>query len=268
MKTITFNNKQYNIPQEWSEVTIAMLIQSSLLADILDEAPIIAIVSAFTNIPVQQLKSNKAIEVQDILTIMTFVDNEYKPEPSTSFEFNGETYYCNEDLTQQNFEDWVSIQTALFNYKDNLVKALPRMIAILCKKKGETLDDFDLTERSKMFEALPMTKAKDIEAFFLSSINAYKSLTLLSSIVDINQNIALAKIQELQNTAKAYKERTGTSFFTKLQIGALQSYLKLVKEVLVRYSSSEPTKPLKKTWKQTCKSWLSKTQNVRNNGRI
>jgi len=242
MKTIKFNNKEYDIPQNWDEVTIGMLIKSSELSDLLSDAPLIAVLSAYTGIPVNELRLSNAGEVKIVIDIMDFISVIYEPTPESSFIFNGEEYKCNEELIEQPFEDWVSIQTTMHNFKDDQVRALPRLVAILCKKDGETLNDFKLDERSKLMLSLPMTKAKNIEAFFLHSLNAYRAVTLLSSITKEEENILLAKLQELQNTVSKSKEQSGISWLTKLQIGLLQTYLKLWKGRLVRYYNSTRTK--------------------------
>jgi hypothetical protein len=258
MKQIKFNNKDYQVPEYWHEVTVGMLIKASELSELLDEAPIIAIISAYTGIPVTQLKVSKTNEVSEIINIMHFITTPYEPKPNTTFLLNRESYHCEDELVDQKFEDFVSIQTALYNHREEPVRALPKLLAILCKKDNEVLDDFDLNERAKLMEQLPMTYAKDVEAFFLHSLNAYRSLTLLSSTQELQKEIVLAKVRELQSTMKQHRVRSGTSFGTKLRIGYYQIVLWWVKSELVRYFNSESTKPLKKNWKQTCKNWLSK----------
>lgn len=258
MKQQTFNNKQYSIPQAWSEVTVDMLIKSAELAELLDDAPIIAIISAYTNIPISELKLSKSSEVQEIINTMSFITTPYEPQPAISFTLDGIDYECENELVNQKFEDFVSIQTALYNFKEEPARALPRLLAILCKREGETLDSIDLNERSKLMEKLPMTDAKNIEAFFLHSLNAYKSLTLLSSTTDIQKELVLHKLKELQNIMKAHKERNGISFGTKLRIGYYQIYLLWVKSLLVKYFNSIATNNSKKTFSMTLKNFLTK----------
>ena len=138
-----------------------------------------------------------------------------------------------------------------------MARVLPRLLAIMCKKEGETLDDFNLNERTAMFMRLPMTTAKDIEGFFLHSLNAYKTITLLSSTQKIQEELVLGKVQELQNTLKAFRGQTGTSWLTRLQIGTLRIYLWYLKKQLVKYFNFTPTKPTRKTFRQTLKNWLT-----------
>ena len=268
MKQIKFNDNEYNIPEYWHDVTVGMLIKAAELSELLEEAPIIAIISAYTGIPVSQLKLSKTNEVQEIITTMSFITTPYEAKPKTSFTLDNIEYECEDELVNQKFEDFVSIQTALYNHRDEPTRALPRLLAILCKKEGETLDDIDLNERSKLMEDLPMTYAKDVECFFLHSLNAYRSLTLLSSIPDIQREIVLAKVQELQSTVKLHKGRSGTFSGMRFRLGIYQLQLWWVKKVLEKYFNSEPIKPSKKTLIQTCKNWLMKMLKRKGNGKI
>jgi hypothetical protein len=199
---------------------------------------------------------------------MDFVKEEYKPTPTTCFTLDNIEYCCEEELVNQKFEDFVSIQTAIYNYRNDKVRVLPRLLAILCKRKDETLDDFNISERSKLMETCPMTKAKDVEAFFLSSLTAYNALTLISSTQDIQKEMVLHKIKELENTMRKYKAQTGISFGTKIRIGVYQIQLWWVKNQLVKYFSLQPTKDSKMTWKQTCKKLLTRKLKGKSNGKV
>lgn len=266
MITQKFNNKDYQIPQEWIDVTVSMLIQAALLSELLEDASIIAIISAYTGIPVKELKLNQRDEVLKIIDLMAFISKPYEPIPRTSFEFQGQKYSCEDDLINQRFEDFVSIQTTLYNNREEPTKALSRLLAIYCKKDGETLDDFNLDERSKLMEGVSMTIAKDIEAFFLHSLNAYKSISLLSSTQDEQRSIVLENLKELRSTIKKSKEQIGGFSLTKLQIGIFQIYLWLWQKELVKYYNTQPIKHSKKLWKAICKKLHTKMLKRENNG--
>jgi hypothetical protein len=265
MKTILFKNKEYSIPQNWGEVTVGMLIQASLLEEITENLELITVMSAYTGIPVKDLGLNAKDEVLEILAIMDFISKPYVPKPSNEFVFKGEKYSANPDITDQNFEDWVSIQTVLHNYKDEPVKGLTKLIAIYCKKNSETLDSFDLTERAKHFEDLPMTVARDVEAFFLHSKHAYEVVSQLSLITKEQEQLVLHKLEELRSTMKARLVQNGTSLRMKLLIGYYLIYLWYLKSLLVRYFNSTPIKPLKKTSTKIWKKLLGRMQRINTN---
>ena len=258
MKAIKFNGKDYLIPQSWNDVTVDMLIKSSELSELLSDAPVIAIISAYTGIPIKDLKVNKALEVITILEDMFFISENYKPKPISSFTLNDVEYSAEADMVNQKFEDWVALQTTISNYANDRVRALPYMLAILCKKKGESLDDFNLEERAKLMLQLPMTIAKDVEAFFLQTLNAYKALSLLSSTTDVQRELVLHKVQELNNTMKTLKGQSGIFSGTRFRIGYYQITLWWVRKQLEKYFSMQVTNNSKKTWKQTCKNWLTR----------
>lgn len=267
METITFNNNQYQIPTCWQDVTVKMLIDAAQLSELLEDAPIIAIIAAYTGIPLREIRLDKSGEIQKVMTIMDFISKPYEAQPKTSFVHRDVQYSCADDLLHQNFEDWVSVQTALYNNREQQEKALPRLIAILCKKEGETLDDFDLNERSAIMESLPMTDAKDIEGFFLHSLNAYRSLILLSSTIKEQEALVFNKVRELQNILKTRKAHSGMFSGTRLRIGIYQLQLWWVRKVLEKYFNSEPSKSSKKTLKQTFRTLLTKKHDKgKNNG--
>lgn len=243
MEKIVFDHVVYRIPTQWSDVTLKMLIDADELSNVLETAPLVVILSTYTGIPIKKLSQAKTCEVEEIMNKMQFLQTPYTPTPSNSFMFNDVEYSCKDDLVDQSFEDYISVQTALFNHKDNPVKALPYLVAIMCKKEGETLDQFSLKERAKEFESLPMTTAKDIEGFFLHLTNVYNSVTRLSSIPNLQEEIVLAKLKELRDTAKAYKAQTGIFSLTRLRVGILLLYLRYAKVVLERYFNSIRSKP-------------------------
>jgi len=254
MKTIKFNDKDYQVPENWGEVTIKMVVDVDDYSQIVPDAPIISIICGYTGIPMEELKSGNVPEVQNIMSIMEFIYHEYQPEITNSFTYFGKTYSCNADIVEQKFEDWVSIQTILHNYKDAPVRGLSRMIAVLCKKESETLDSINLDERARMFDELPITDAKNIEGFFLTSLNAYNNFTRLSSVLEHQDILIQAKLTELSNIMKARKAESGISLLTKLRIGYYQIYLWYIKSLLGRYFNFTPTKRSKKTsntiWKK------------------
>mgnify|MGYP001199803013 CR=1 FL=1 len=258
MKTIKFNGKPYSIPENWQDVSVGMLIKAQELSEILEEAPIIAILSAYTSIPVSELRLSLSSEVQEILAVMSFISVPYEPIPGNTFTLDNIVYECEADIVNQNFEDFVSVQTALYNNREEPHKALPRLLAILCKRDGETLQDFDLNVRSTLMLSLPMTDAKNVEAFFLTSLTAYRSLMFLSSTHDIQEKLVLNKLEELKNTMKQRKVGNGISFGMKLRIGYFRIILWWVKRVLVRYFNSGHSKSSKNNWMQTCRKSLMK----------
>lgn len=264
MKTIKFNNKEYQIPQAWDEVTLGMVIKATELDELLPDAPIITVLSAYTGIPVRDLKTSKTTEVQEILAIMSFITEEYKPIPKTSFTLDNIVYSCEDDLLNQKFEDFVSVETALYNYREEPARALPRLLAILCKRDKETLDDFKIDERASLMYGVKLTDAKDIEAFFLHSARSYKVISLLYSTQDLQKELVFHKIKELQDIMKKRKAQSGIFSGTRFRIGYFQIVLWWVKNRLEKYFNLPHTSNSKSNWKQTFKKLVSRKQRKSN----
>jgi hypothetical protein len=243
MKEITFNGKKYNTPTCWSDVTIKQVIQLDELSELMPDAILIALISAYVGIPVAELKSGNVKEVNDICTILGFIDTPYEPVAVNSFRFNGELYSTASDLTSHEFQDWLSIQTILYNNREHPVKGLARMLAVYCKKDGETLDDIDLGVREELFMGLPFTIAKSVESFFLHSLVAWKQATLLSLREEEMEKHILRSFDELSNTMKVRGQEYGFFSFTRIVIGIYRKYLMYLKRQLERYFSTTPSKP-------------------------
>lgn len=265
MKKIEFREKKYNCPTSWDDVTLKMTIECSKLSDLLPDAPIIAIMSAYMGIPIKELTTAKPLEVQDIIDNLDFIYTPYEPQMINQFEFQGEKYYAETDIVNQPFGDWVSIQTILFNYKENPVEGLPRMIAVLCKKDQETLDTINVDERALIFEDLPITSAKNIECFFLTNLNAYKRISQLSSMEADMENIIRSQVKELRLLMKQRKADSGGFSLTRLWIGYYQIYLWYFENQLERYFNSTHSDISKKKWNPMLKKLYSKLTNKKTN---
>lgn len=243
MKKIIFNEKEYIIPTCWEEVTIKMVMTTEILSDLFPTAPAVALLSAYSGIPLDELRLAKIEQVQQLMEVLSFINTPYEPIASYSFEFKGVTYSCKDELVEQNFEDYISVQTVLYNHKDEPLMALPKLVAIMCKKDGETLSDFDVDERAEEFMELPITLARNIEAFFLASTNYYKEITLLSSTQSEQGELIRHKFQELENIMKTRRAEHGILSPTNCQIGIYLLYLKYIKHLWVTSSNSTPSNP-------------------------
>lgn len=258
MKEVIFNKKTYMVPCSWQEVSLGMVIKVSELDDIIEEAPIISIICGYTGIKDNELRICSMPEVKPILELLDFIYTPYEPQPATAFEFKGEKYMVMESLEKAEFQDWVSSQTVIYQYRDKPVQALPKLIAILCKKDGESLSDFDIEERSQMFLELPITTARDLECFFLHCLRAYNAVTLLYSTIPEQEAIVLNKFLELGNTMKQRQVELGWYSPTRFVIGIYRRYLLYLKRQLEKSFNSKYTEISRKNWIQTSKELLTK----------
>jgi len=258
MKEVQFNEKTYNIPTSWQEVTIGMLMRVSEYEAIVEDAPIISIIAGYTGIEITELKTSRVQEVQEIMEILDFIYTPYVAVPSNRFTYDGIEYAANESIEETEFQDWVSVQTTLYQHRDNQVMGLTKLIAIICKKDRETLDDFNVIDRARMFEGLPMTIGKDVEGFFLASLTALNAITLLYSSIPDQEKLVLHRFSELNDIMKQRQVERGWYSPMRFVIGIYRLYLRYLKHDLERYFNIRSTEISKRRWMETCKSSLTK----------
>ena len=240
MKSIKFKEEEYDCPESWDDCTLGMMIQTQILDDILPLAPIVSVVSGYVGIPSQDLALAKAREVKPFLECLSFINKPYVPRSSNSFVYSGETYSAPENLTDLRFDQWVSAQTVLYNYRESPVKGLPKILASLCVKTGESMADIDLEARGQLFYQLPFTTAKDVEGFFLDSLREYEAYSQLSSIVSEQEKLIPKQLTEVRNILKQRKVDPTTSWLTKRVIGMYQNYLGSFQKNWEKYYNSSP----------------------------
>ena len=245
MKKIQFNNKEFNIPQKWDEITLEQQIKVSDIVSIQSHVKMLSILSAYTGIPVQELKTSPIYKVEKVMQHLKFINEPIPSEPVLKFLFKDEYYYITENIIEQQFQDYISIQTILMENKDNIWKALPFMIAVLAKKEGETLDDYDVYERAEEFKQLPLPIVNGINSFFLSSKKVLEYSILLSS--QENQiKIVEEKEKELKNLLKQSDQHTGGTLFTRWLITLYKKLILLFVNRLVKYFKSSQSNTSKK----------------------
>lgn len=241
MKTIKFNNKEYDIPTTWDEVTLDMQVKVSEVAALQSHVKMLGIIAGYTGIPVEELKSAKINKVSDLMAGLTFMKTEIPVNKKLEWEFEDEVYSVDKNLTEMQFQDFISVQTILAENEKNYYSALPIVVAILCKKKGETLDDFDVYERAKVMGRMPISVASLIAAFFLLNENYSKLLTLLSS-PNAQQKIVLGKLRELKHTTNRLGQHRGTTMRYRFLMGVIRIYNKYLERRLVKHFKSMQSK--------------------------
>ena len=229
MKIVKFNEKEYNIPENWSEVTLGMVIRADEYSMELEGLSLIAIIAGYTGIPIGELRVSNLNKIREIVEILGFIYKEYKGNPRNSFEYKGEEYRCFDDLQEISFEEWVSVQAVLYNHRENPVRSLSMLMSILFKKEGESLDSIDIEKRSRDFLELSYTIVKDCEGFFLASMKVYEGFGQLSSLVEVQRSQVLVIMKELEGIMKRRAGQSGTSWLTRLVIGVYRRYIKYLR---------------------------------------
>ena len=208
------------IPESWNEITLGhygkFIDATNKLKEKLEKNETIdtnlfdivknyrsefnAMFAAFTGLNpsfVNKIKANNIINVY--LHIRSFLEPP-KPKAITSFKFKGTEYFLPKNKTdyfgnvlefgEATFGEVVEamqIQELSEQFIENNYLALPYQIAILCRPEGEQYDDQNISERSKMFNELPMSVVWDIAFFLIRHKN--KSLNYLSQFLEQKQKV-------------------------------------------------------------------------------
>ena len=222
MKTFQYKYEKYTVPTSWEEVTLKQIIKITSDQDSFkfESTQKLAFISAFCGIPVETLKKSSVTEVGTLFKYLGFLNKPLPEEPIYEFEFQGHKYSVAETMAKQEFQDFVSMETVLADSDGTTYKALPMMMAIMCKREGESLDDYDVQERAKMFEEVPITIAHPLSVFFCNQEKIYNALSQLS----LKQDLVIAmKARDMLDTLKPLD---GMGLLTRLLIGILRSYIR------------------------------------------
>ncbi len=255
MQVITINNEKYNIPQSWNDITLKQQIEISEFVKRDDTFKNIHMISTYTGIPMELVKKMNISQFKQILNIMEFLQTEVKPIIVKSFDYNGHTYQVADSMLKGETQDFLSIEAMLKVYKDNQTKALPYILAITCKREGETLDSFDPEVRAKDFEGLSWELANNVWFFFA------KTGHLLS--IDIKRFLEVQDKQmemSLHYTENLLKQQVGQGLFKRFR----RMYLRLLinytrrswKNFLIIIQLKSSDKNLKPKFMKRMSNWL------------
>jgi hypothetical protein len=240
MINIIINEKEYNIPQSWNEVTLKQQIELSQIKDRDDLFKNLFMVQTYTGIPMEIVKKMNINEFKQILSNLKFLTEQPKSELIKDFKLNGNTYYVSDSLLKGETQDFLSIEAVLQKYKDNEVKALPYIIAVICKQKGESLDSYDVEKRALEFELLDYQTANNIWFFFAQTeVFFSKNIKFYLNLQDKQMT------QSLNYTENIIKKSAGGGLWKKLHKAILLQYVKYISKSWKNFyhiSSSETSK--------------------------
>ncbi len=243
MKKIKIDNVEYSCPTSWDDVTLKQQIQVSKVSDSIENESLkkIAILSGYANIPYEVLKKTKLSELNDLFKHIKFINKPLPTTPITDFEFRGEHFYVGQVLIEIEFQDYISIENILQQYKDNTYEALPTVIAVMAKRKKadgsfESLDDYDVVDRAKQFENLPLTTANRMSVFF------YNNEKLSQIALKLYSNPSLLVEMRINEVLNILKQSDGKGWLTKCAYGILRIYIKFIRRKLLKHFTSTQVK--------------------------
>ena len=205
MLNIEINNKEYNIPNKWEEMTldyycgIYEIIKKYQITEEEEnsENDLTKYLANQENKMYRDLfiymtkideKTMKNVPISDVFAVIECLEEimeEYKPKGLDYFEFEGDVYYFPLDfLRTGTFGDYIESQQLEMNtqyLKNGRFDILPEQMAILCKKVDEEVDLDDIDEKAKKFRGLTMDIVWEFSFFLnkrtLASINVIKTFS-------------------------------------------------------------------------------------------
>ena len=118
---------------------------------------------------------------------------------------------------------------------------MPSIIAVMAKRKLkngiESLDDFNLEERSKEFLGLPISIANGIMVFFYSVTKVLGEVSQLYS--SPHENLIVPKVREAESIIK---QQVGQGWLMNYVISILHNYLKSIEQQSSKHFTSMPPK--------------------------
>ena len=244
MKTIQLNKVKYECPTSYEEVTLRMRMKVEDDAEKIIDNPTlkrIAYISGYCNIPIEVLKETPMDKIGKIFKHLQFLSEELPTKAITTFEYKGEKYYVMPTLEKGQFQDFVSLDTATSAHKDDAHNALPLVLAILCKKEGETLDDYDVEERAKHLMDLPMTIVEPLRVFFWT-IGKSSQLSIQLSSMEGKELLLNAKANVLHDTLN---KQVGGGLLMRLQRGMLRRWIQYLQNHWTKFFNSIRSKSSK-----------------------
>jgi hypothetical protein len=237
MEVIKVNDKKYNIPTEWNDITIGMQVMQSRFKQSDSRLYAAHFVNTYTGIPVEILKRMKVDDFKAILMKLKFLTSTKVEDNSVNFfEHKGIKYNVLSSLEKAETQDFLSIESLLQEFKDNQVEAMPYIIAILAKKPNESLDDYDVMERGREFMDLPYPMVAGIWVFFcqlgrISVINSPQFSNLQRVLIQ----------QSLNYTENTLRKRAGLGLLKRLLKATLLLYIRYINKNLKNFLVTSPS---------------------------
>ena len=224
MSVLEIQEMKIKVPASWDDITLQQQINFERYAQANTGFTSIAMVAGYCDLKMDDVKHFNINNIKDLLNQLSFVSKPMPQVPIHEFEHRGHKYFTIPSMLKGEFQDFISNETILDQYKRRISESLSFSIAILCKREGETLDKYDVHERAKEFYDLPLPIAQGLSTFFLTSA---KLLNLDYNSVLENQHTNL--LQLIDYTQILLKPHRGMAWRSRLLTGILRYYLKFIK---------------------------------------
>lgn len=204
MKIIEYNSKRYNIPTDWSDVTVERYAQFKHELESGEATTykwlfkLIGIPHAsFVNFPVQ-------VASAIIQMVKPLLDSQPPTDPVFEFEHLGITYNVNKAIAfpvwgQHLDADAIMRRAERKDNADSMWSQMPRLLSVLCLPKGQTYEQASPTfeDRVEAMRTLPIDKGMRVAAFFLlvSKGSKVSTKSFLQRLKTLNHSLRVGIIK-------------------------------------------------------------------------
>lgn len=248
------SGENYSIPTSWDDIKLKTYLDVAKLKDVKEEEfKELIIISHYTGIPLQTLKRMKLSDLNEIINDMSFLAKEIPEMAIEQFTISGETFHVMQSFLLEEAQDYFAVEAILQEANHDPMKALPKLLAVVCKKQGESLDDISIEKRQTFFlENLSVQQAESLKVFFYQCASLFKINSLLYSNSD---QIIQKKVQEVETTLKRLD---GTGWYGTWLKKTLQRFLRYYEHVWkTSYSGTQSTSK-NSNIKRTLKRYLKR----------
>ena len=204
MREVNIEGKTVNIPDRWEDVTLRQYMKIAKLTDTDEEFKSLVIISAYTDIPLVDLKRLKLSTLHEIVEVMKFIHTPIPEQPCTEFSIGygkeHQRFYVVQNVLEAEAQDYFATEAILTEAKQDVFTALPKLLAVVCKKSGENLDMINIEERETLFlDHMNVVQAMGIQVFFYGLGLTYN---LNSQFYSNREMILEAKRKECEDSLK------------------------------------------------------------------
>lgn len=213
MRDMVINGKVWKIPESWADVQLQRHVDAAkalrdnitkedAAAGIYPRKAIGVCIAALVGFNESVLLSCDIDTFEELEQTLNFYFTTHPtPRPVTEFELGGLTFQIPSDIQAQTFGEFADMDTAVMENKDDLLAAIPEILAIYCRQQGEPYShepEF-METRTNLMRTLDMETAEGLAAFFLTSGQLAKVLTVQfgSRLVSLTY-----KVRQLESSLK------------------------------------------------------------------
>lgn len=253
----------YKVPQSYNDVTLEMQIAVTEASKTFktDTGKKIAIIAGYCGMDPEKLARTPINDVVPLFSEMgELFKAELPKEEVFEFEFEKHKYYVAQNLMEQEFQDYISLETILTNNENDVYKSLPKILGIMCKRKDkegkiESLSDYNLAERAAAFNRLPIQLANGVAVFFYRSV---KASTIVSQLYSNPRNLLMQRQEDIESTLN---KRDGMGWLSRCQTALLRIWMRYILKAQEKHFPSSQSKSSKVSWRQTFMTWLRRRRN-------